>query len=249
MRQLLRNSFQDSGSLPPGSRIRQVMGPTTAHLPSRPFTLHSTLRTHFLIKCLFLLGLSFGISPVTVSFLPIAMAIIVADFCQCLSLHCHFRTFTRLLAQFSNKPFFFSQFALACIASCISSFLLILACPLGFHFRGEGKRRERTSLKFCHFALLCAHTVPCAQGSYSLGFTPSCRPALGGPAPLFIKSRFPLGSPCGVRMKRANALSHTCLTLFCVFLFSFVFAQTCTAQDAHFCKPLQGVEPKERVFF
>ena len=234
-----------------GSRIRQVMSPTTAHLPSRPFTLHSTLRTHFLINCLLLLGLSFGMSPVTVSLLPIAMAITVADFCQCLSLrHCHCRTFTLLLAQLSNKPFLFSQCALACIASCISSSLLILACPLGSHCGVEGKRRERTSLKFCHFALLCTHTVPCAQGSYSLGFTPSCRPAAGGPAPLLIKRRFPPGSPCGVRRKRANALSHLCLTLLCLLLFLFVFAQTCTAQDAHhLLKPLQGVEPKERVLF
>ena len=122
-----------------GSRIRQVMSPTTAHLPSRPFTLHSTLRTHFLINCLLLLGLSFGMSPVTVSLLPTAMAITVADFCQCLSLHCYCRTFTLLLAQLSNKPFLFSQFALACIASCIFSFSNATSIPLRLP---EGSRRE-----------------------------------------------------------------------------------------------------------
>ena len=209
-----------------GSRIQQVMSPTTAHLPSRPFTLHSTLRTHFLINCLLLLGLSSGMSPVTVSLLPIAMAITVADFCQCLSLHhCHCCTFTlRFGSTFQTNHF--SQFLLHSILHCISSSLLILEFLPG-SYQGVGEKRgSETPSKFYYFTLLCTHTVPCAQGSYSLGFTPSCRPAAGGPAPLLIKRRFPPGSPCGIRRKRANALSHLCLTLFCLLLFLFVFAQT-----------------------
>ena len=139
---------------------------------------------------------------------------------------------------------------IASIASCISSPLLNLDFLPGPILGVGEKRRKQTSLKSYYFARLRSQTVPRAEGSCFLGFTPSCRSAAGGPAPLLIKRRFPPGSPCGVRRKRANALSHLCLTLLCLLLFLFVFAQTCTAQDAHhLLKPLQGVEPKERVLF
>ena len=229
-----------------GSRIQQVMSPTTAHLPSRPFTLHSTLRTHFLINCLLLLGLSSGMSPVTVSLLPIAMAITVADFCQCLSLHhCHCRTFTLLLAQLSNKPFLFSLI-FSCMASCISS-LMQLAFPSGSQKGVGGKRRSGSP--FLPFALPCCQ-IPTAGGYPFLGFTPCPRPRVRGPAPyLLTKLGFLPSFFHGVGEKTASR-AVSLLSLFCLLLFLFVFAQTRTAQVAlHLLKPLQGVEPKERVLF
>ena len=149
----------------------------------------------------------------------------VTDLCPiCLSLHhCLFRTFTLILAQLIQTGF--SQF--------------LLAFPPGSH-RGVGRKRRKqlTSLKFCYFALRCAHTVPSAPGSHFLGFTPRCRPAAGGPAPSLTKSRFPPVSVCGVGRKRArDALSQFCLTLFCL-LFLLVFAQTYTTQDAQHTQAL-----------
>ena len=53
--------------------------------------------------------------------------------------HCLFALHT-FLAQLSNKPFLFSQFTLASIASCITSSLLILDCPPRLPPRSRGGR-------------------------------------------------------------------------------------------------------------
>ena len=131
----------------------------------------------------------------------------------------------------------------ACI-SCITSSLLTLAYLPGSH-RGVGQKRgSETPEKLSYFARPCAQTVPSARGSSFLGFTPRCRPAAGGPAPSLIKCRFPPGSPCGVRRKRAIALSQFCLTLFFLLLFLLVFAQAPAAKHTH-----TRTEPMKNVCF
>ena len=184
-----------------GSRIRQVMSPTDAHLPlpllPSILLLQLTVMTIFFLILLSTEG-SFG-NAIAVSLLPMALtktfclsqAMLTgshefqskrsgpendSDLCQCLSLpYCQTGTctFTFLLAQLQTKPFLFSHFALACIASLASSLSLMqLAFPPGSH-RGVGrKRRKRPSLKFYSFARRCSQTVPRAPGSCSLGFTP-----------------------------------------------------------------------------
>ena len=160
------------------------------------------------------------------------------DLCQFLSMNCalvthHFaHTFSAQLANSLNQTVFLFIFSCIASISCITSFsslhltLEYLPGPIGV----REKRRKLTSLKFHHFARRCSQTVPRAPGSYSLGFTPSCRPTAGGPAPhTLFKCRFPPGSVCGVGRKRAReALSFLCLTL----LFSLLrFPQTILTQE------------------
>ena len=241
-----------------------------AYLPTLPPYLYTPITVATLAFLLFVLGGSTGNLPVTVSLLPFTTVLtrtsclgqtvpiggcklhsdrsspeFDTDLCQCLSLpclHCNSHTF---LAQLSNKPFLFSLI-FSCIASCISS-LMQLAFPSGSQKGVGGKRRSGSP--FLPFALPCCQ-IPTAGGYPFLGFTPCPRPRVRGPAPyLLTKLGFLPSSFHGVGEKTASR-AVSLLSLFCLLLFLFVFAQTRTAQDAlHLLKPLQGVEPKERVFF
>ena len=127
----------------------------------------------------------------------------------CLSIYCRLCTHAHSLAQSTfqtNRVSLSLIFScIASIASCISSPLLNLDFLPGPILGVGEKRRKRTSLKSYYFALLCTHTVPCAQGSCFLGFTPSCRPAAGGLAPCPLLSVGCLPGPVrGVREKKAR---------------------------------------------
>ena len=241
-----------------GSRNRQVMSPT-AHLPMLAITLLATAAAaiFLLFTGLFFGNLPVTVSLLPTMVLtrtsclgqtiPIGGCKLLSegsgpeldsDLCQFLSMNCAFVThhFTHTLAQsgkLAKQTVFLFIFSCVASISCISSFSslhLRLECPLGSHSGVEGKRRKLPSLKFHHFPRRCSQTVPRAPGSLSLGFTPSCRPAAGGPAPYTLfNCRFPPGSVCGVGRKRAReALSLLCLTL----LFSLLrFPQTILTQE------------------
>ena len=231
------------GSLLLGSRNRQVMSPN-AHLPMPSITLLATTAPaiFLLFTGLFFGNLPVTVSLLPTMVLtrtsclgqtvPIGGCKLLSegsgpeldtDLCQFLSMNCALVThhFAHTLAQsgkLAKQTVFLFIFSCIASISCVTSFSsvhLTLECPLGSHSGVEGKRRKRTSLKFLHFARLRSQTVPRAEGSYSLGFTPSCRPTAGGPAPFtLLKCRFPPGSVCGVGRKRAReALSLLCLTL------------------------------------
>ena len=253
-----------------GSRNRQVMSPN-AHLPMRLlFSSFNTDRSILsILLLLLLLNLIHGNVPVTVSLLPIATALTRTfclsqavltgshefqswrsgpetdtDLCQCLSLHhclCALHTF---LAQLQTKPFLFSQFTLASIASLASRLSLTLAFPPG-SLRGVRRKRSSEAPEILFFARLCRH-IPTAGGSFFLGFTPCPRPRVRGPTPLLIKLGCLPGPVRGVREKTASkAVSF--LVLFCL-LFLLVFAQAPAAQHTH-THTHTRTEPMKNVCF
>ena len=110
-------------------------------------------------------------------------------------------------------------------------------------FKGvREKKGSKTLLQIFYFALLCLQ-IPQVGGSSFLGFTPRCRPATGGPAPLLLtKLGFPSGSFQGVGGKRASEALSFLAVFSLVFLFLLVFAQT----NAH--GTLGDTEPHREVF-
>ena len=190
------------GSLLMGSRNRQVMSPTDAHLPlpllPSILLLQLTVMTIFFLILLSTEG-SFG-NAITVSLLPSTTVLtrtsclgqtvpiggcklhsegsspeFDTDLCQCLSLpYCHTGTctFTLLLARFIFQTVSLNFSCIAACISCILSPLLILDFLPG-SYRGVGQKRgSETPENISYFALRCAHTVPSAPGSFFLGFTP-----------------------------------------------------------------------------
>ena len=209
-------------------RKRQVMSPT-AHLPTG---LPSTLLTTTAAAILFILFTMTGLSLV---YLPVPTLLS--------SIHCrHFCT--HILAQF-NQTVSLSLFALATLASTAlhassSPLSLTLERCLPGPFKGVGeKRSSETLLKISYFTRLCLQ-IPQVGGSSFLGFTPRCRPAAGGPAPLPLpKLGFPSGSFQGVGGKRASEALSLLAVFSLIFLFLLVFAQTNTRGDT---------EPHREVF-
>ena len=211
-----------------GSRKRQVMSPTDAHLPlpllPSILLLQLTVMTIFFLMLLSTEG-SFG-NAITVSLLPMALtrtfclrqAMLTGshefqsersgpetdtDLCQCLSLHhclCALHTF---LAQLQTKPFLFSQFTLASIAALASRLSLTLAYPPG-SLRGVRRKRSSEAPEILSFARLCRH-IPTAGGSFFPRVHPL--PSTEGKGPgssLALKLGFLPGSVHGVREKTAS---------------------------------------------
>ena len=178
-------------------RKRQVMSPT-AHLPSgHPSTPLSTTAAAILL--LFSLLAMTGSSLVYLSVPTVSMV-------------CRLCTFTNTLAQLLNQTTCLSLFALAvsCLASLLASLILLVFLPGPLQGVGE----KRSKLRFFYLARLYLQ-IPQVGGFLFLGFTPSCRPAAGGPTPLLlIKLGFLPGPVCGVREKKASrALSFLALLL------------------------------------
>ena len=214
------------------SRKRQVMSPN-AHLPTG---LPSTPPTTTAAAILFILFTMIGLSLVYLS-VPTLLS----------SIHCrHF--YTHILAQLLQTVSL-SLFICSCNSckhstSCIF-FLFFLSfsntsLPPGSFQGVRGKKGGKTLLQIFDFALLCLQ-IPQAEGSFFLGFTPHCRLAVGGPAPLpLTKLGFPSGSFQGVGGKRASEALSFLAVFSLIFLFLLVFAQTNAVGDT---------EPHREVFF
>ena len=160
-------------------------------------------------------------------------------------LHTHTHALAQLFQTVSLSLFALATLAsIALLASSSSSSLsLILERCLPGPFKGvREKRSSKTPLKISYFTRLCLQ-IPQVGGSSFLGFTPRCRPAVGGPAPLpLIKLGFPSGSFQGVGGKRASEALSLLAVFSLIFLFSLVFAQT-NAQGT-----LGDTEPHRKVF-
>ena len=206
------------------SRKRQVMSPTMAPVPASPFTFFQLLRSQYLLLLLHVLGLLTGTVNV-----PTLLS----------SIHCrHFNT--HILAQLFQTVSL-SLFTLASIALLASSSSLSLRLEFlpGSRKGVREKKGSETLLQIFDFARLCLQ-IPQVGGSLLLGFTPRCRPAAGGPAPLpLTKLGFPSGSFQGVGGKRASKALSFLAVFSLIFLFLLVFAQT---------NALRDTEPHRRVF-
>ena len=156
----------------------------------------------------------------------------------------HTHTHTPWLNYF--KPclsFLLQLFASTALHALSSSLSLMLDRCLPGPFKGvREKKGSKTFLHIFYLALLCLQ-IPQVGGSSFLGFTPRCRPAAGGPAPLpLTKLGFPSGSFQGVGGKRASEALSFLAVFSLVFLFLLVFAQT----NAH--GTLGDTEPHREVF-
>ena len=129
------------------------------------------------------------------------------------SIYCRLCIFTNALAQLLNQTACLSLFALAssCLASLFASLILLVFLPVPLQGVGE----KRSKLRFFYLLARLYLQIPQVGGFLFLGFTPSCRPAAGGPTPLLLtKLGFPPGPVCGVREKKASrALSFLALLL------------------------------------
>ena len=115
-------------------------------------------------------------------------------------------------------------------------------------FQGVGEKR-RSGSPFYLFARLCLQD-PQAGGHLFLGFTPSPRPRVRGPAPTLLNKLGCLPGPvCGVREKKASrALSLSLLLNLSLSRFTIL------TQDARcILDPIQGArestEPNKKVLF
>ena len=152
---------------------------------------------------------------------------------NCLSTYCRLCTFTTLAQQTKLVSL---NLLFSCIASLLASLMHLLTFLPG-PSPGVGEKR-RSGSPFYLFARLCLQD-PQAGGHLFLGFTPSPRPRVRGPAPTLLNKLGCLPGPvCGVREKKASrALS---LSLLLHLLFFTVFTQATSPQES---------EPEKVLFY